>query len=222
MLDDDLLALCTIAVVEIAAGDELHPQRAEEAGRYRAELRARIFFSVRLAVTLDRELRGEEARIAPGHDCPERHPLDARQLRDPADRFLIEARDVGGLPRVRHDRHVHRQQVAAEAGLLALQREERRDQHPGPRDQHEGGADLHDGEHAQPAVRARGQPDAAARQAHPVGRLRRCPSTSLRASRAIVEGRELRHERQQHRGGNREPAADPEQRRINRDVVRAY
>ena len=205
--DDDFLAVCAIGVVEVAAGDELHPKRAEEAGRHRAELRARILFSVRLAVILDRELRGEEARIAPGHDRPERHPLDARQRRDPANRFLIEARDVRGLSRVGHDRHVHRQQVAAETGLLALQREERRDQHPGARDQHERGANLHDREHPQPAVRARRQADAAAREAHPVGGLRR---------------RQPRHERQQHRRGDRQAAANPEQARINRDVVRAH
>ena len=51
-------------------------------------------------------------------------------------------------------------------------------------------------------------------------------SRTLRPVRAHSVGgigrRQPRHERQQHRGGDRESAADPEQARIDRDVVRAH
>ena len=90
-----------IAVVEVASGDEPHAERVEEARRDGPEPRARILFAVGLPVALDRELRGEEARIAPRHDRAERHALDARQLRDAADRFRVEPADLLGLPRVR-------------------------------------------------------------------------------------------------------------------------
>ena len=89
--DHDLLAVAAIAGVEIAAGDDRHAERREESGRHRAELRARIVFAVGLGVALDRELRVEErAGLAPRHERADRDLLDARQLADAPDRFLVE------------------------------------------------------------------------------------------------------------------------------------
>ena len=122
-------------------------------------------------------------------------------------RLPVEAADLFGLARVGHDRHVHRQHVAPEAGLLPLQREERRDEHAGARDEDERRGDLRDREDAQPAVGARRDPHAAAREAHAIRGRRRW---------------QARHEGEQDGGGDREPAADPEQARIHRDVVGAH
>ena len=168
--DHDLLAVAAIALVEVASGDDRHAERLEESRRDGPEPRPRILFAVGLLIALGRELRGEESGIPPRHDRAERDALDAGQLRDSANRFLVEAADLLRLTRVGDDRDVHRQHVAPEPGLLPLQREERRDQHARARDQHERGGDLRHGEHAQAAVRAGREPDAAAGQPRPVGR----------------------------------------------------
>ncbi len=46
--DDDLVAVGPIALVEVAAGDESHAERVEEARRDGPEPRARILFAVGL------------------------------------------------------------------------------------------------------------------------------------------------------------------------------
>ena len=153
--DHDAFAVAAIAFVEVAAGDDAEPERGKEPRRDGAELRARIVLAVGLPIALGRELRGEESLIAPRHDRPERHLFHAGQLGDAADGFSVEAGDLLGLPRVRHDRDVHRQDVAPESGLLPLKREERRDQHAGAREQDERRRDLRDGEHPEPAIGAR-------------------------------------------------------------------
>ena len=93
---------------------------------------------------------------------------------DAPDGFLVEDRDLVGRPLERQDRHVQREHVVrVEAGVRALQRQQRREQHPGAGQQHERRGDLRDGEQPQPPVRAGGDPQAAAREAEAAGRRRR-------------------------------------------------
>ena len=92
----DALAVAAIAVVEVAAGDHPDAERRKESRRHRPELRPRILFAVGLAVAFGGELRGEESGIAPRDHGAERHLLDPRQLRDSANRLLVEgAHDFG-------------------------------------------------------------------------------------------------------------------------------
>ena len=91
--DDHLLAVAPIAVVEIAAGDDRHAERGEEARRDRAEPRPRILFAVRLArspPTVNCAAKKPASRH--GTTVPTATLLDAGQLRDAPDRFLVEAR----------------------------------------------------------------------------------------------------------------------------------
>ena len=105
--DDDLLGVAAVAVVEVAAGDDRHAERGEEARRDGAELRARILFAVGLRVALDRELRREEAPASRhGTSVPSATCSTPGSSRDAADRFPVEPAICSGLPRVRHDRHV--------------------------------------------------------------------------------------------------------------------
>ena len=82
--DHDLLGVAAVGVGEVAAGDDRHAERREEAGRHRAEPRARILLAVRLGVALGRELeaRDRSAGVAPRHDGADGDALHARQLRD--------------------------------------------------------------------------------------------------------------------------------------------
>ena len=67
------------------------PSEAKKPGDTVRNRRARILFAVGLRVALDRELRGEEgAGLAPRHERADRDLLDARQLADAPDRFLVE------------------------------------------------------------------------------------------------------------------------------------
>ena len=190
-----------IVGVEVAAGDDRHAERLEEAGRHGAEAGARIVFTIRLRVALGRELRVEErAGLAPRHDRADRHRLHARQLADLANRFAIERQRLLGRP-LEVERHVNGEHVAqVDAGLGLLQRDQRRQQRAGAGQQHERRGDLRDREQPQPAVRAAGDAHAAARQAEARGR---------------IGGRQPRNEREQHRRHQREADADPEQRAVD-------
>ena len=148
----------------VRAGENPDAERREKSRGHGAELCARILFAVGLPVSLCRELRGEESRIPPRHDGAESDLLHAGHLRDAANRFLVERGDLFGLPCVGHHGDIHGQHVAPEAGLLPLQREERRDEHARTREQDERRGDLRDREHAQAAIGARRDPHAAARQ----------------------------------------------------------
>ena len=87
---------CAIGVVEVAAGDDRHAERGEEARRDRAELRPRILLAVRLGVALGGELEAgaEGAGVAPRHLRADRDALDAGQRGDPPHHFLVEADDL--------------------------------------------------------------------------------------------------------------------------------
>ena len=146
--DHDRLGVPAVGVREIAAGDDRHAQRREEARRDRAEARARIVLAVGLRVALDGELeaRTEDAGIPPRHRRPDGDVLHAGQLADPAHRFLVKSRRLFRLE-LERQRHVQRQHLPhLEAGRRHLQGEQRREQHAGAGQENERRGNLRDGE----------------------------------------------------------------------------
>ena len=114
--DDDLLGVAAVGVGEVAARDDRHAERGEEARRHRAEARARILFAAGLGVALGGELeaRPEDAGVAPRHGGADGDALDAGQLGDAPQRPRGRSRrSAPAVAAVRHDRHVDREHVAA-------------------------------------------------------------------------------------------------------------
>ena len=106
--DDDALGAVAIRLGEVAARDQRDAERREEAGRHRAEPRARIVLAVLARPPFDRELEAgaEAARVAPRHGAAEGDALDARHGGDAALHLAIEAAHLLRRPAVRGDRHV--------------------------------------------------------------------------------------------------------------------
>src|SRR5262249_22815123 len=127
--DDHALAVSTIVIVKIPAGDERDAERREKAWRNSSKLRARILFAVCLRITLDRELESgaEVAPFPPRDDRADRDTFDARQFRDAPQDLFVERHNLIRRPAERHDGHMDRQHVmSGEARLRRLQRQQRR------------------------------------------------------------------------------------------------
>ena len=204
--DDQIVAVARVVVSEIAAGNDRHIQRCKKSRRRSAPAGPRIFLTVRPREPFDRELSAERLTepIPPGHRRSERHAIDAGQLLDLPHDVLVERDSLIRRPAVGDHRHVHREHLPRlEAGRRALQRDERRQQHAGAREQHERRGDLRDGKQPEAAVRAR-------RDAH----------ASVGESKAAggVGRRQARHEREQHRCGQGQAHADPQQACVDGQV----
>ncbi len=113
--DDDLFTVGQISLALKSRPAMIGtPSEAKIAATPRAELGARIVLAVGLGIALSGELcREERARFAPRHQRADRHLLDARELADAADRFLVEQGKVCLRARpLEIDRHVDREHVA--------------------------------------------------------------------------------------------------------------
>ena len=170
----------------------------------------RVLFAVRGRVTLGGELEPETQRagVAPRHEAPEGHALDARKLADAPGHFLMEVHLRRVTDAERRGREIDRQHLPqVVAGVLRLQRDEGDEEHAGPGEQHERERNLGRREQAQAAVRPRRDADAAARQTQPCRRARR------RQAGDVGERHGRRH---------RQAGADPEQAGVDGDLERAH
>ena len=191
--DHDRLAIFSIRLVEIAAGNDRDTERREEARGHGAESRARIFFAWLRGrgLRLRTGIRGRSARFAPRNEVPSATRSTPGSCVMRRDRFLVETEDLFRRTSVRDHRDIQREHmVRIEAGLRRLQREQRLQQHARAGQQDERRGNLGHREHSKPPARAAGDPQAAARQAEAVRRVGR---------------RQARDKRQQHRGHERQP-----------------
>ena len=210
--EHDRLAVCAVLVTEIAAAEYRNAEHREESGRHNAEPRPWIFLSVRWLVAFDSELDGwpEASGVTPGHEAPQRGADDTWQLADTPGRLLVEVNQlrIAHTDSRRSCGHVEDQYVMhVIGGRRGLKRDQRCDEHSGAREQHERERNLRGGKHSQAAVGARGDPDAATRQAEAGRPVRR---------------RQSGHKGEQHRCGERETGADPQHAGIDGNVERPY
>ena len=163
-----------------------------------------------VAVAAELEAGPEVAGVAPRHRGADRHAVDARQLRRsggaPRDRrrassgrrrFRRETTGTSSASTLRMSKPVG----AACSAISVVS------SMPAPASSTNEAAICVVANSSQPARRAAGDAQAAARQ----------PQAGRRAG-----DRQARHERQQHRRGERQAAADPQQAGVDRQVERAH
>ena len=132
--------------------------------------------------------------------------VNPRQCADLPHRAFVRHNHFFRLASKGHHGDVDRQHVpCVEAGLCALQFQQRLQQHAGARQKHERRGNLRDGENAQPAIGSSADAHAARRKTEP--------------TRGADRG-QARNERQQHSANHRQQCAHPKQTGIYRQIQR--